>query len=134
MRRVVGVLALLAVAALVIWRPLAHRLYERLRDGLSHANRVLIVGANRLGRELATELKNGFQVVGYVDNGSDLEDLELPLLGPIAQLEELVQAYAVDELIIAIREHKVGQSVTLTYLRNGQKSSTKVRLEDNKGN
>ena len=42
--------------------------------------------------------------------------------------------HSVDELIIAIREHKVGQSVTLTYLRNGQKSRTKVTLEDNKGN
>jgi len=92
----------LSVAALVIWRPLAHRLYERLRAALSPANRVLIVGANRLGRELATELKDGFQVVGYVDNGSDLEDLELPLLGPIAQLEELVQTHAVDELIVAL--------------------------------
>jgi len=41
---------------------------------------------------------------------------------------------SVDELIIAIREHKIGQSVTLTYLRNGAKSTTKVTLEDNKGN
>jgi FlaA1/EpsC-like NDP-sugar epimerase len=92
----------LSVVVLVIWRVLAHRLYETLRDALFPANRVLIVGANRLGRELADELKSGYHVVGYVDNGSDLERLELPLLGPIAQLEELVQAYAVDELIIAL--------------------------------
>jgi exopolysaccharide biosynthesis polyprenyl glycosylphosphotransferase len=37
-----------------------------------------------------------------VDNGSDLERLELPLLGPISQLDELVHAYAVDELVIAL--------------------------------
>ncbi|MGI9146812.1 MAG: sugar transferase [Chloroflexota bacterium] len=92
----------ISVTALVIWRALAHRLYQVLRDALFPANRVLIVGANRLGRELADELKTGYEVVGYVDNGSDLETLELPLLGPIAQLEDMVQAYAVDELIIAL--------------------------------
>jgi hypothetical protein len=64
---------------------------------------VLIVGANGIGEELATELACHFQVVGYVDNGSDLEHLqEFPLLGPIAQLEQLVQTYAVDELVVAL--------------------------------
>ena len=42
--------------------------------------------------------------------------------------------HSVDELIIAIREHKVGQTVTLTYYRNGAKQTAKVTLEDNKGN
>jgi putative serine protease PepD len=41
---------------------------------------------------------------------------------------------SVDELIIAIREHKVGQTVTLTYYRNGQKQTVQVTLQDNKGN
>jgi len=113
----------LSVAALVIWRRLAHRCYETLRDALWPANRVLIVGANRLGRELATELKSGFQVVGYVDNGSDLEDLEPPLLGPIAQLDELVQAYAVDELIIALpggRREQVSRVLARGFRRHVQ--------------
>jgi exopolysaccharide biosynthesis polyprenyl glycosylphosphotransferase len=63
---------------------------------------VLIVGANRLGQELADELQGDYQVVGYVDNGSDLEPSDLPLLGPIAQLDELVQAHAIDELIVVL--------------------------------
>ncbi|MBK5305857.1 MAG: trypsin-like peptidase domain-containing protein [Frankiaceae bacterium] len=41
---------------------------------------------------------------------------------------------SVDELIIAIREHKIGQTVTLTYYRNGKKSTVRVTLEDNQGN
>jgi exopolysaccharide biosynthesis polyprenyl glycosylphosphotransferase len=92
----------LAIIALIVWRVLAHHLYEFLRDAFGPTNRVLIVGANRLGRQLADELDQRYEVVGYVDNGVDLDQLELPLLGPIAQLEELVQAYAVDELIIAL--------------------------------
>jgi exopolysaccharide biosynthesis polyprenyl glycosylphosphotransferase len=93
---------LLAVVGLTAWRVLAHHLYEFLRDLYGSNNRVLIVGANRLGRQLAEELGQRYEVVGYVDNGTDLEQMELPLLGPVAQLEELVQAFAVDELIIAL--------------------------------
>ena len=38
---------------------------------------------------------------------------------------------SVDELIIAIREHRVGDSVTLTYYRNGAKQQVKTLLQDN---
>jgi putative serine protease PepD len=44
------------------------------------------------------------------------------------------EVHSVDELIIAIREHKVGETVTLTYYRGGAKQTTKVTLADNKGN
>jgi exopolysaccharide biosynthesis polyprenyl glycosylphosphotransferase len=92
-----------AVLSLVIWRTIAPALYLSVRDAVATANRVLIVGANALGQELAGELAERYQVVGYVDNGSDLEGRpDVPLLGPIAQLEHVVQAYAVDELIIAL--------------------------------
>jgi putative serine protease PepD len=42
--------------------------------------------------------------------------------------------HSVDELIIAIREHKIGQTVTLTYLRAGKKSTARATLADHKGN
>jgi exopolysaccharide biosynthesis polyprenyl glycosylphosphotransferase len=92
----------LSIAAVALWRAVSHRLYERARQMLGSSNRVLVVGANRLGRELADELQPTCLVVGYVDNGSDLEHLERPLLGSIAQLEELVHAYTVDQLVIAL--------------------------------
>ena len=41
---------------------------------------------------------------------------------------------SVDALIIAIREHKVGDSVTLTFYRGGSKQQLKVTLQDNTGN
>ncbi|MDP8924735.1 MAG: exopolysaccharide biosynthesis polyprenyl glycosylphosphotransferase, partial [Chloroflexota bacterium] len=60
-------------------------------------------------RRLAAELARSHRVVGYVDNGSDLDDggdragaAALPLLGPIARLEELVQAHGVAELVVAL--------------------------------
>jgi exopolysaccharide biosynthesis polyprenyl glycosylphosphotransferase len=63
---------------------------------------VLIVGANALGRQLAAELTGRYRVVGFVDNGSDLSDGDGALLGPIAQLDQIIQRHGVDELIIAL--------------------------------
>lgn len=112
-----------SMIGVAVWRAGAHRFYENLRDALAPSTRVLIVGANRLGREVAGELNGSFHVVGYVDNGTDLEHLELPLLGAISQLEELVQAYAVDELIIALpgnRREQVSRILARGFRRHVQ--------------
>jgi exopolysaccharide biosynthesis polyprenyl glycosylphosphotransferase len=103
-----------AVLSLVVWRTLARALYSAVRDAVAPANRVLIVGANPLGKELAGELAERYQVVGYVDNGSDLDGQpDIPLLGPIAQLEEIVHTCAVDELIIALPATRREQVIRL---------------------
>lgn len=94
-----------AVVGLMLWRTIANHLYAAVRDALVPANRVLIVGANPLGADLATELADRYRVVGYVDNGSDLEldaTTGVPLLGAIAELEHIVQTHSVDELVVAL--------------------------------
>jgi exopolysaccharide biosynthesis polyprenyl glycosylphosphotransferase len=94
---------MVATIVLTGWRSLGAYLYAAIRSALAPAPRVLIVGANTLGREIAGELADRFEVVGYVDNGSDLIGKpDYPLLGPISQLERMVSANAVDELIIAL--------------------------------
>jgi exopolysaccharide biosynthesis polyprenyl glycosylphosphotransferase len=110
-----------AVLGLLLWRALAGRLYTAVRAAVAPAKRVVIVGANPLGEELARELAGRYHVVGYVDNGSDLlGPSKLPLLGPIAQLEGYVQAYAVDEVIIALpasRREQVGRILARGFRR-----------------
>jgi exopolysaccharide biosynthesis polyprenyl glycosylphosphotransferase len=97
----------LAIVALNVWRGLAWSLYTRVRDAVAPANRVLIVGANPLGERLARDLGDRYRVVGYVDNGTDLARANvLPLLGPVAKLDPLVQAYGIDELVIALPAHR----------------------------
>ena len=97
----------IAAGGLMLWRTVAQSVYITLRDTIAPANRVLIVGANRLGRELASELAGRYQVVGYVDNGSDPDGpVDLPLLGSIAQLEQLIQAHAVNEIVIALPDNR----------------------------
>jgi exopolysaccharide biosynthesis polyprenyl glycosylphosphotransferase len=92
----------IAIFALIGWRELATRAYTALRERIAPATRALVVGANPLGKQLASELSEWCHVVGYVDNGTDLVDPELRLLGPVAELEHIVHDFAIDELIIAL--------------------------------
>jgi exopolysaccharide biosynthesis polyprenyl glycosylphosphotransferase len=113
---------LLASAALIATRTLAQHAFARLREVAAPLQRVLIVGANALGEQLACEMADRYQVVGCIDNGSDLErGGVLPLLGPITQLEQLVQAYAVDEIVIALpanRREQVSRIIAAGFGRH----------------
>jgi exopolysaccharide biosynthesis polyprenyl glycosylphosphotransferase len=103
-----------AVAFMFVWRASASRLYIAARAAVVPRRRMLVVGANPLGRELAAELSGRYDVLGYVDNGSDLAGAtEPPLLGPIAQLEGLVQQYAIDELVVALPENRREQMMQI---------------------
>ena len=79
-----------SVLGLVGWRWVTVAAYAALRQAVVPARKLLIVGANPVGREIARDLARGSQVVGYVDNGSDLDE-DVALVGPIASLERLVQ-------------------------------------------
>jgi exopolysaccharide biosynthesis polyprenyl glycosylphosphotransferase len=114
---------LVATGLLALWRSVGVHLYAVLRSAFAPAQRVLIVGANPLGVELANELAERFEVVGYVDNGSDLIGTHYPLLGPISELERLVSAYGVDELIIALpaaRREQVSRVIARGFHRHVQ--------------
>ncbi|HYR93985.1 MAG TPA: sugar transferase [Methylomirabilota bacterium] len=92
-----------ALLGLTTWHTAIARSYPVLTGILMPARRVIIVGANPAGQESARDLEQkGYQVVGYADNGTDLLEIDRPLLGPIARLEELVQNFGVDELLIAL--------------------------------
>jgi exopolysaccharide biosynthesis polyprenyl glycosylphosphotransferase len=93
-----------AVAALAIWHSGIARGYAAMSRAVVPARRAIVVGANGAGRASAQELADeGYDVVGYADNGTDLLDAtDRPLLGPIARLEDLVHSFGVDELVIAL--------------------------------
>lgn len=103
-----------SVVGLAVWRTLAQPLCAAVHDAVAPADHVLIVGANRLGEDIAGDLQGQYRVVGFVDNGSDLDGLPaVPHLGPIARLEQLVQAYGVDEIIIALPPSRLDQVVNI---------------------
>jgi exopolysaccharide biosynthesis polyprenyl glycosylphosphotransferase len=112
----------LTITTLAVWRAALERAYAALRVRFVPARRAIVVGANAAGRESACELEaSGYEVVGYVDNGSDLGDqADHPLLGAIADLEELVQSCGVEELLIALpfdRREQLSRILTRGFRR-----------------
>jgi exopolysaccharide biosynthesis polyprenyl glycosylphosphotransferase len=118
----------ISVVSLVVWRSMAQRAYEVINTAVAPVGRVVIVGANPLGRELSSELAEHLEVVGYVDNGTDLpgDTLDYPLLGSIAELDRIVNAYGVDELVIALPANRREQIERLIH--RGFHRRLKVKL------
>ena len=105
---------LIAAIGLMVWRSTAQQLVQAARTQLVPANRAVIVGANALGHQVAQELSGRFHVLGYVDNGSDLDGRAgLPLLGPINRLPRIVQELDVDELVLALPADRRDQVTTV---------------------
>jgi exopolysaccharide biosynthesis polyprenyl glycosylphosphotransferase len=93
----------LSIIGLSSWRSLAPALHLAVHRRLSTRPRLVVVGANPVGQELARELESRFDVLGYVDNGADLAaGLDRPMLAPIAELEAIVRSHGVDEIVIAL--------------------------------
>jgi exopolysaccharide biosynthesis polyprenyl glycosylphosphotransferase len=92
----------LSIVSLTVWRSLSPTAYLAIRRRLAPRRRVVVVGANSVGQEVARELETRFEVLGYVDNGTDLNELDRPLLSAIAELEPIVRTGAVDEIVIAL--------------------------------
>jgi exopolysaccharide biosynthesis polyprenyl glycosylphosphotransferase len=118
---------LFAAVGLIVWRTAAQQIIQATRTLLVPADRAVIVGANALGHQIAQELSGRFQVLGYVDNGSDLLDRSsLPLLGPIAHLPRLVRELDVDELVIALPGDRRDQVIAV--IARGFQRRVKVKL------
>jgi exopolysaccharide biosynthesis polyprenyl glycosylphosphotransferase len=112
-------LVVVTTVPIAVWR-LAYALV------MSHpvlVRRVLIVGGGQPGRLVADAIvrnpASGFRLVGYVDRELGEEVLTgVPLLGAIDDLERVVQAAAVDELVIASSGPMVSSAyhaITLAY-------------------
>lgn len=91
----------LNVITLIGWRALA-RVVARLTHNLPH-HRVMIIGANEFGRQTADALRDfaGDQVelIGFVD---ETNPLQLPLIGNIEAVEQIVRDQGIDEVIVAL--------------------------------
>jgi exopolysaccharide biosynthesis polyprenyl glycosylphosphotransferase len=96
-----------AICGLVMWRTAAPAAHIALRRHLSTRPRLVVVGANLVGQELARELEARYDILGYIDNGADLDGaLDRPLLAPIAELDAIVRMHGVDEIIIALPQDR----------------------------
>jgi exopolysaccharide biosynthesis polyprenyl glycosylphosphotransferase len=106
--RFVPVYDWLATLALVVLGRLAHRtLWGELRRRGIGRERVLIVGAGRVGELMWARMRRlpslGYELVGFVDDRKPSGQVAgVPVLGSTSQLGELVDHYGVGEVIIAM--------------------------------
>jgi exopolysaccharide biosynthesis polyprenyl glycosylphosphotransferase len=115
-----------AIVGLVAWLTVAPALYFTLRRYLITRPRAIVVGANGVGIDVAAELSKTFDVLGYVDNGTDVEGLDRPLLGAIAELDGIVRARAVDEIVLALPEDRREQVMRLIGRGFGREVDVKI--------
>jgi exopolysaccharide biosynthesis polyprenyl glycosylphosphotransferase len=70
------------------------------------ARRVLVVGAGKVGQEVAAMVQEyawaGLELVGYLDDDQCKLNRGLPVLGILAEVQRVVQVYRVDEVIITL--------------------------------
>lgn len=92
-------------AALLGWRALARQLFRsEVLTGMQK-RRVLIAGASEGGQLLSRQIRSrtylGLQVVGFLDDESNVHTGAL-VLGKLSQVREIVRREAVDDVVIAL--------------------------------
>lgn len=117
-------------------------LYRWLKDrrlDLSGGQRVLIVGAGRAGEMLARDLlrdpRHTYVPAGFVDDTPRRQGGEvhgLPILGPTARLETIVERQGIDVLMLAVPGATPGEMRRLVDLceRTGRPFRTLPHLRD----
>ena len=94
------------------WRVLT-RLLFRLGDMPVARRRVLVVGSGKVGQRIGDMLMQyrwtGLDFAGYLDDDSPEQDNELPILGKVDEVRQLVEAMAIDDVVIALPQRAYGK-------------------------
>ena len=98
---VIGTFGLVLVARRLSWSAV-----RRLRSRGINQSHALIVGTGRLARRTARTLRKvnwtGIQTVGYVEDDAARWPTDLPVVGTIGQLPQLVERHHVEHVFIAL--------------------------------
>jgi Undecaprenyl-phosphate glucose phosphotransferase len=82
---------------------------RRVRSSGHNLQRILVVGAGLLGREITTKIlahrEMGFEVVGFLDDDPGKQGTTIcgvPVLGALRQAEEVVETQRIDQVFITL--------------------------------
>lgn len=93
-------------------------------------DRVLLIGTGDVGRMVLQKIlstpKLGFRVVGIVDNSRARSMMGVPILGGLADIPNIIDAYAVDEVIIGLPESSHQEIVGIISLCEREKVGIRV--------
>ncbi len=100
------IFVLLTFLIMIAWR-LAARIYFRiLRQGLSRPQRVLIVGAGLVGRNLQAQLLEyaglNLHFAGFLDDDPEKRQQDRGILGTLSDAREVIQNFKIDNVVIAL--------------------------------
>jgi exopolysaccharide biosynthesis polyprenyl glycosylphosphotransferase len=107
-----GFLALFAgldLLLVVLGRGIIRHVLRRLRLSGHNLQRILVLGAGALGKEVSRKLVDhrelGFHVVGFLDDDPGKADSRfsgVPVLGTLKDLEEVISSEQIDQIYIAL--------------------------------
>jgi FlaA1/EpsC-like NDP-sugar epimerase len=84
-----------------------------------NTRRVLVVGAGRVGQEVAAMIREyvwaGLELVGYLDDNPRKRDNGLPVLGVLEDAPRLVKEMKIDEVVVALPLRSHERLATVTY-------------------
>ncbi|MGB5813943.1 MAG: undecaprenyl-phosphate glucose phosphotransferase [Thermoanaerobaculia bacterium] len=132
-RAFLGLFALLDVALVVFSRNLVRKGLRRARLRLKKLQRILVLGAGALGKEVTKKLLDhqemGIRVVGFLDDDPGKTGGEfygVPVLGPLNRVGELIAEEKIDQVYVALplEAHKK----TLRILQSVGRECVEIRL------
>ena len=93
-------------------------------------DRVLVIGAGEVGRMIIQKILGnpqlGYRIVGVIDNRATRTAIGVPVLGSLADIPAVIDAYAVDEVIIGLPESSHQEIVGIISLCEREKVGIRV--------
>ncbi|MGQ9554057.1 MAG: undecaprenyl-phosphate glucose phosphotransferase [Anaerolineae bacterium] len=99
----------LTIILVMLGRVLHGALRTFLRKNGIGRDRVLIIGTGEVGRMLLQKVKYaphlGYEPVGFIDgNNSETTIMDVPVLGTVENLPDIIDRYSIDEVLIGMPE------------------------------
>ena len=108
-RAFVGLFALVDLLLVAVMRMAIRFALHRIRLSGLNLQRILVVGAGALGREITAKIQAhreiGFEVVGFLDDDPGKAGTMIcgvPVLGSLRQADEILATYGIDQVYIAL--------------------------------
>ena len=106
-RATLGIFMVAAMLLVITGRAIVRATVERRHRAGKDLDRVLIAGNGELARAVVERIKAhrdqlGFRIVGYLRNGEEGQIHDLPCLGSIDVVEEVVKTQAIDHVFVAL--------------------------------
>ncbi len=106
-RALFGLFAVMTYAVLLVWRVPARLLYwARSKDGVYHAQRVLVLGAGPVGRDIESRVNLhkhlNVRFIGYLDDDVSKRRKDPCILGSLDQVRDVIRAEQVTDVVIAL--------------------------------